>query len=184
MNSWRRGDPVGMDSTTESPCKSHTFFFFPSNFVGNVSAMSWRLAQQCHSLRWKHHPEHSCDSGGQRRRKNRSWTCQMLWAITLRGLSGKWKRWALFGMWHADFKEMHFNRAFRPSVSLSEVSGSTIKGFFPIDIIPSLHLTCLKKTCKNTWFSRADLTTVMFQAEMKEPVADWPASWQHTSKKA
>lgn len=35
--------------------------------------------------------------------------------------------------------------------SLSEANGTTIKDFFPpIDIIPSLHLTYLNKTCRNT----------------------------------
>lgn len=158
-NSWHRGDPVCMDSTTESPCKSQaSFFFFLSTSVGNVSAMSRRLAQQCRSLWWKHRPERSCDPGGQRHRQNGSWICQMLRVITLHGLRGKWKCWALFGMWHADFKRMHFNTACRPSVSLNEVNGTTSKGVFPIDIIPSLHLTYLNKMRRNTWFfqSRSD----------------------------
>lgn len=62
------------------------------------------------------------------------------------------------------------------AVSLSEVNGSTITVFFPMDIIPSLHLTYLNKTCRNTWFSKADLTTVMSEARMKKPVADLASS--------
>lgn len=34
MNSWCRGDPVCMDSTTESLCKSHSLYFFPLCFCG------------------------------------------------------------------------------------------------------------------------------------------------------
>lgn len=48
--------------------------------------------------------------------------------------------------------------------------------FFPVDIIPHLHVTHLNKTCKNTWFSRADLTTVMFEAGMRKPMADLASS--------
>lgn len=153
--------------------------------MGNVSAMSRRLAQQGRSLWWKHRPERSCDSGGQRHRQNGSWICQMLRVITLHGLRGKWKRWALFGMWHADFKRMHFNTACRPSVSLNEVNGTTRKGFFPIDIIPSLHLTYLNKMCRNTCFFPEQIWQLWCSRQKWNSLwQTWPAHRQNTSKKA
>lgn len=177
MNGWHQGDSVHMDSTIYSLCKSHTSCVFSPQLL-------WEMALQCH--KGYHNSAIPCDEstalselwfGGQKCRKNRSQICQMLRAITLHGLRGKWKHWVLFGMCPSDFKHTHFNTTSLLG-SLSEANGTTIKDFFPpIDIILSLHLTYLNKTCRNTWFSRADLTTVMFEAGMKKPLAD-PASSQ------
>lgn len=116
MNGWHQGDPVHMDSTNESLCNSHTScLFFPSASVGNAPAMSQGLSQQCHSLWWKHRPVHSCGLVGKNVGKNRSEFHQMLRAITLHGLRGKWKHWELFGVWPSDFKHKHFNTTCRLS---------------------------------------------------------------------
>lgn len=108
----------------------------------------------------------------------------MLWAVPIHGQSGKWEHQALFGMGQVNFKQMHLNTACGLSVSLNKVNSTTSKVFFPIGIIHSLHLTYLNKTCRNTWFSRADLMIVMLWAEMKEPEADLTSTPKENEKKA